>query len=76
MHKIEKINDLKHETMNEVRGQLTDQARTFVTKDFYDAKHEVLTNKIEALQKIVFIGLGVWLVIQGIIVAVLVLVFN
>ena len=76
MHKIEKINDLKHESMNEIRQQLNDQARTFVTKDFYDAKHEVLTNKIEGLQKIVFVGLGVWIVIQGIIVVVLIFVFK
>jgi ABC-type bacteriocin/lantibiotic exporter with double-glycine peptidase domain len=76
MHKIEKINDMKHESMNEIRQQLNDQSRTFITKDFYDAKHEVLTNKIEGLQKIVFIGIGVWLVIQGIIVVVLVFVFK
>mgnify|MGYP001211989895 CR=1 FL=1 len=76
LDKIDKINDVKHESMNQVREQLDDQARTFVTKEMYESKHEVIENKIEALQKLVFIGLGVWMVIQGIIVVVLVFIFK
>jgi ABC-type bacteriocin/lantibiotic exporter with double-glycine peptidase domain len=76
MHKIEKINDLKHESMNEIREQLNDQSKTFLKTDMYESKHEIITSKLDSLQKIVFVGLGVWLVIQGIIVVVLVFIFK
>jgi hypothetical protein len=47
------------ESMNEFRAQLTDQNRTFITYETYNANHKILEVKIEALQKIVWGGLAV-----------------
>jgi iron-sulfur cluster repair protein YtfE (RIC family) len=76
VEKIDKVNDIKHEAMNEVREQLGDQADTFLQTAIYDSKHEIIQNKIEGLQKLVFVGLGVWMVVQGIIVVVLIFIFK
>jgi hypothetical protein len=62
--------------MNEIRKQLNEQANTFITKEIYEAKHDQLISKVEGLQKIVFVGLGVWVVLQLIISVVLLLIFN
>jgi len=76
MHKIESINDVKHETMNGIREQLTDQAETFLRKDEYKLAHANLQDKLDSLSKVVWTGLGVWLVLQLLIAAVLILVFK
>jgi ABC-type bacteriocin/lantibiotic exporter with double-glycine peptidase domain len=66
----------KLEGMNKIRDQLNDQASQFLRTEVFDAKHDLLVSKMESLQKIVFIGLGVWLVLQGLIVTVLVFIFK
>jgi hypothetical protein len=76
MHKIEKQNDDKHRDMNEIREQLKDQATTFIPKNEYDLKHEILDNKINSLSKIVYIGLGIWTLLSLLIAIVLLLIFK
>ena len=62
--KVEKLNDLKHETMNEVREQLKDQADTFITEESFKLQHRLLENKIEVIQRFIYIGVGIWIVLQ------------
>ena len=47
------------ESMNEFRLQLSDQSKTFLTVDVYNANHRLLEAKIEAIQKIVWGGLAI-----------------
>jgi hypothetical protein len=50
--------------MNEFRAQLTNQAATFVSRDVFDRDLAVITTKIEASNKILYIGLGIMVAIQ------------
>ena len=52
------------EGMNEFRQQLKDQNGTFITKTDYEGRHLTLETKIEALEKIVYIGLGICLALE------------
>lgn len=52
------------ETMNEFREQLKDQNQTFLTRMEYDAKHELLQNKISLMEKLVYIGLGLMMAFE------------
>jgi hypothetical protein len=68
--------DHRLDGMNKIKEQLNDQAKEFLKTEVFEAKHDLLSSRLEQLQKIVWIGLGIWLVIQGIIVVVLVAVFK
>ncbi|HUX57091.1 MAG TPA: hypothetical protein VMV77_08960 [Bacteroidales bacterium] len=70
--KNDELNTLKHESMNEIRAQLDKQALTFIT----EPSLKLIEQRVESLQKLVYIGLGVWLFLQLIIVSVLVFVFK
>ena len=59
LDKTEKQLLIRLETMNEFRGQLSDQSKTFLTQIVYEANHKLLETKIEALQKIAYTGLGI-----------------
>lgn len=48
--KAEQAADQRFESMNEFRGQLSDQATTFLTREEYNAKHETLHNHLDALE--------------------------
>lgn len=50
--------------MNEIREALRDSQMNCITKLEYDAKHELLNSKIEILQKIIYIGIGLCLAIE------------
>lgn len=52
------------EGMNEIRSQLSDQAKTFLTQEAYNAGHRLLEVKVETLQKFMYIITGALLVIQ------------
>jgi hypothetical protein len=52
------------EGMNEFRSQLTRQAGTFVSKEVFDRDLAIITAKIEASNKILYIGLGIMVAIQ------------
>jgi hypothetical protein len=50
--------------MNEFRSQLTRQAGTFVSKEVFDRDLAIITAKIEASNKILYIGLGIMVAVQ------------
>ena len=56
--------DKRLDGMNEFRQQLKDQNGTFITKTDYEGRHLTLETKIEALEKIVYIGLGICLALE------------
>ncbi|MEK7395935.1 MAG: hypothetical protein AAB116_03250 [Candidatus Poribacteria bacterium] len=59
IEKSEAAMNKRLESMNEFRAQLTDQSKTFINYEIYNANHRILEVKIEALQKIVWGGLAV-----------------
>ena len=64
--------NIRLEAMNKVRGQLQDQAKTFVSKE----ELKLVEKDISMLSKLVYVGLGVWLLLQVIIVTVMSLLFK
>ena len=64
INKTEMQLNTRLEAMNEFRGQMGDQIKTYLTKDTYDANHRILEVKIEAVQKFMWISIGGLLVIQ------------
>ena len=52
------------EGMNEFRSALKDQNNLFITRIEYDSKHESLVSRIELLQRLVYIGVGILLVLE------------
>lgn len=52
------------DSMNEFRDQLKTQAGTFLTKESSESKIQILETKIESLQKIVYVGLGIFIVLE------------
>lgn len=72
LQEAEKKLNFRLEGMNEFRSQLTEQAKTFITKKDL----ELINQDIKYLQKIINIGVGIWLLLQCIIVAILLLVFK
>lgn len=56
--------DKRLEGMNEFRNQLKDQAALFLTRVEYEAKYQQLYEKIESLQRIVYMGVGLALGIE------------
>lgn len=55
------------DALNEWRQQNRDERQTFLTKSEYDSKHQLLENKMEAMQKIIWLALGALIVIDYII---------
>jgi hypothetical protein len=64
MDKAETVMNLRLNSMNEFRDQLRDQAGTFITASAYSANQKLLESKIESLQKIVWTGIGMLLIVQ------------
>lgn len=52
------------EGMNEFRAQLEKQTGTFLTKENFESRLLLVDSKLDALQKIVYIGLGGVLVLE------------
>ena len=69
-------NDKRLDSMNELRSQLNKQAETFLTKEVYKIESKTLSDKVDTLSKTVYIGLGVWIVLQVIIVFVMAQIFK
>jgi hypothetical protein len=57
--------------MNEVRAQLDRQVKTFVSTEKHESDIEALNVKLVGLQKLVYVGLGIWLVLSLILVIIL-----
>ena len=64
LDKSELMLNSRLDSMNEFREQLKDQSKTFITVDIYSAQHKVIENKIEAVQKFMWLIIGGLLVIQ------------
>jgi len=62
-----KLMDKRLDGMNEIREQLDRQVETFVNK----AELQLVTQKIEGLSKLVYIGFGVFIVLQVLLVFIL-----
>ena len=52
------------EGMNEFRNAFKDQNHNFTTRVEFDAKLLLVDSKIEGLQKLVYIGIGILIVVQ------------
>lgn len=50
--------------MNEFREQLNKQSHTFLTRNEYDAKHQLVVQKVDMLSKLVYIGIGMVLILE------------
>ena len=68
--------DRRFEEMNKVRAQLDRQVKTFVSLEKYEGEMLAVNKKIDYVTRIVYIGLGVWVVLQIIIVWVLTLIYK
>jgi len=64
LDKAETVITLRLNGMNEFREQLREQAGTFITTPVYDVNHKLLEAKIEALQKIIWTGIGMVVILQ------------
>ena len=64
LDKAESTTNIRLEGMNEFRNAMTDQQATFITKNEYDLKHEILSNKIDAIQRIMYIAFGIVLAVE------------
>jgi len=52
------------DSLNEWRGQNRDERQHFISQEVYEARHQILVNKIESLQKFMYIGIGAVAVIE------------
>jgi hypothetical protein len=64
--------DRRLNKMNNIREQLTEQAATFVTED----EKKLLEQKIDSLSKLVYIGFGVFLMLEIILIFVLNIIYK
>jgi hypothetical protein len=78
VNKAEKAADERAEKANEWRAQYNQQEEILLRKDEFKAEHRILQveiktidNKIASVSKLVYIGLGIWIILQVAIGAVL-----
>jgi hypothetical protein len=64
------------DNLNHVYAQMNQESANYLKKDIFDVSHKLVEQKIEGLQKLVYVGLGVWLVLQVIISISLLLIFK
>ncbi len=62
--KAELASDKRFESVNEFRAQLSDQANTFISRVEYNANQKANDQKVESLQRLVFMGVGVLLTLE------------
>lgn len=62
--KAEAASERRFESVNEFRGTLLDQARTFMPRLEYETSHKALVEKVEAVQKFLWMGLGAMVAVQ------------
>ena len=55
---------IRLEHLNEFRASMKDQAGLFLTRAEFEAKYQLLEVKIDLVQKLVYIGIGVLLVLE------------
>jgi hypothetical protein len=81
--KAEKAADERAEKSNQWREQYNQQEEVLLRKDEFKAEHRILQveiktidNKIASVSKLVYIGLGIWLILQMAIGAILTLIIK
>ena len=62
--KAEEANDKRFSAINEMRSMVTDAASRYMPRVEYETAHRALVEKVEALQKFLWMGLGAMLAIQ------------
>jgi hypothetical protein len=62
--KAEEANDKRFSAINEMRAMVTDAASRFMPRIEYETAHRALVEKVEALQKFLWMGLGAMLAVQ------------
>src|ERR1700756_503809 len=62
--KSESAYDRRFSALNEMRGMLSDYAAHSMPRSEYETAHQALVEKVEALQKILWVGLGLVLAFQ------------
>ena len=67
-----KLMNKRLDGMNEIRAQLDRQVATFVSKD----ELKLTQQEIKSLSRLVYIGLGVWILLQPIIMYVLTMLYE
>jgi hypothetical protein len=62
--KAEESNDKRFAAVNEMRDMVTDAASRFMPRIEYETAHRAVVEKVEALQKFLWMGLGAVLAVQ------------
>ena len=62
--KAEEATERRFSSVNEMRAMVTDAARMFMPRSEYEAAHRAVQEKVEALQKMLWIGTGVVIAFQ------------
>jgi len=62
--KAEDSNDKRFAAINEMRSMVTDAASRFMPRIEYETAHRALVEKVESLQKFLWMGLGAMLAVQ------------
>jgi hypothetical protein len=62
--KAEESNDKRFAAVNEMRTMVTDAASRFMPRIEYETAHRALVEKVEGLQKFLWMGLGAMLAVQ------------
>jgi hypothetical protein len=72
----EKVMDRRLAGMNEFREQLNEQTKTFISREEFFVNERLINSKIEGLSKLVYIGMGIFLVLEIVLGVVLSIVFK
>jgi hypothetical protein len=62
--KAEESTEKRFSAVNEMRAMVTDAASRFMPRAEYETAHRALVEKVEGLQKFLWMGLGAMLAIQ------------
>jgi len=62
--KAEEAADKRFAAINEMRSMVTDAASKFMPRLEYETSHRALIEKVESLQKFMWMGLGAMLAVQ------------
>ncbi len=62
--KSEEANDKRFAAINEMRSMVSDAATRFMPRIEYETAHRAIVEKVESLQKFLWMGLGAMLAVQ------------
>lgn len=62
--KAEQMMNVRLDGMNEFREQIKDQTSTFVTTSVYSATNRAFSDKLDVMQRMMYIGVGMLIVLQ------------